>query len=166
MTEQPRWLLAAVGNADRGDDGIGAAVLAALQQGRLPADVRLLTPCREPARLLDELGRVQGAWLVDAARGGTEPGTITRLDLACGRLPARAGSGASSHGFGLASALELARALGRLPDPCVVYAVEADCFDHGAGLSAPLRRAVAEVARRLQAEIAALAASPGRAGHA
>lgn len=165
MGDAPRWLLAGVGNPDRGDDGIGTAVLTMLQ-GQLPPAVRLLMPPCEPARLLDELGSVQGAWLVDAARGGATPGTITRLDLACGRLPALAGTGASSHGFGLASALELARALGWLPDPCIIYAVEADRFDHGAGLSAPLGNAVAEVARRLQAEIAALAASPGRAGHA
>jgi hydrogenase maturation protease len=165
MSDTPRWLLAGVGNPGRSDDGIGAAVIAAVAP-QLPSGVRIIYRLCEPARLLDELGCVEGAWLVDAASGGAAPGTITRLDLACGHLPALVRTGASSHGFGLAGALELARALGRLPDPCIVYAVEAGCFDHGVGLSAPLRDAVAEVARRLNAEFAALAALPERAGDA
>jgi len=150
--ELPRLLLAGIGNPARGDDGVGAAVIAALR-GKLPPAVSTLTDLRAPARLLAALKEVDAAWLVDAAVGAGEPGTLTRLDVAGAILSTSSSSHASSHGFGLAAALELARALGHLPARCVVYAVAAQEFGHGAGLSDPLRLAVPEIARQLLSEV-------------
>ncbi len=59
----------------------------------------------------------------------------------------------SSHGLGLAEAVELARALGQLPRSCVVYAIEGESFAVGAPLSPPVATAVADVAARLRVEI-------------
>lgn len=150
--EASRLLLAGVGNPTRGDDGVGAAVIAALA-GRLPAGVLTLTGVCAPARLLEAFEGIEAAWLVDAALGGGKPGTVTRLDLACDALPAAGEGHASSHGFGLATTLELARALGRLPASCVVFAVAAQGFNHGATLSAPVRDAVPAIAERMLGEI-------------
>ncbi|MFA6207521.1 MAG: hydrogenase maturation protease, partial [Methylocystis sp.] len=69
-----------------------------------------------------------------------------------GPLP-RAAFGASTHGFGLAEALELARALGVLPPRCIVYAIEGEIFDIGAPMSPAVAAAVAVVADRLRADI-------------
>jgi hydrogenase maturation protease len=49
---------------------------------------------------------------------------------------------AGTHGFGLAGAIELARALDRLPPRFVVVGIEAQGFDHGAPLSAPVLAAI------------------------
>ncbi len=49
---------------------------------------------------------------------------------------------AGTHGFGLAGAIELARALDRLPARLVVVGVEAVGFEHGAPLSGPVRAAI------------------------
>jgi hydrogenase maturation protease len=68
----------------------------------------------------------------------------------------------STHGFGLAEAIELARALGGLPPRCVVYAIEGSSFEEGAALSPPVVAAAAEVARRLCGEIIALGEMKGR----
>jgi hypothetical protein len=64
-------------------------------------------------------------------------------------------SGISTHGFGPAAAVELARALGLLPRRSVVYAIEGTSFEAGAPLSPPVAAAVAEVARRLCDEVIA-----------
>jgi len=74
-------------------------------------------------------------------------------------MPAPASRG-STHGFGAAAAVELARALGRLPRLSVVYAIEGASFAAGAALSPPVAKAAAEVVRRLGAEIGGGAGVP------
>jgi hydrogenase maturation protease len=74
------------------------------------------------------------AVLVDAVVSGGKPGTIYRFDGAH-RLPARFFRAASSHVLGLAEALELARALDRLPERIMVVGIEAGDVSLGQGLS-------------------------------
>jgi len=94
------------------------------------------------------LGRWAGARkviLIDAVRSGAPPGTLHRAlagDLAAG------GSGASSHGFGLAEAVSLAAALDMLPPELVVLGIEAG---EGSAADAPLSPAVAGALPRLVA---------------
>ena len=59
----------------------------------------------------------------------------------------------STHGFGLAAAIELGRTLGQLPAHVVVYAIEGKSFDTGAALSGPVAAAVSVVAERIRSEI-------------
>lgn len=135
-----------IGNPDRGDDGVGTAVLAALE-GAPGLELRC---CRgEGLDLLDVLDGATRAVLVDAAAGGV-PGTIRRFDLAAGPLPAQA-TATSSHGLGLGDTLELARSLGRLPRVCLLYTLAGAAFDPGTPLSAGVRAAVPELAQRITA---------------
>ena len=57
----------------------------------------------------------------------------------------------STHAFGVADAVELARALGRLPGRLDVYAIEGASFAAGDRLSPAVERAVAELAAELSA---------------
>jgi hydrogenase maturation protease len=68
----------------------------------------------------------------------------------------------SSHGFGVAVAIELARALGTLPPHCILYAIEAVDFTSGAALSPAVASAAHDVAERIRAE---RATPPPRAIH-
>jgi hydrogenase maturation protease len=93
---------------------------------------------------------------------GAAPGTIARLDAGDEPLPETLRCGASTHAVTLAEALELARALERLPSRVIVYAVEGRDFTAGTGLSAGVRAALPDVtdavlaeARRLRDELAA-----------
>ena len=65
--------------------------------------------------------------------------------------PALAGS--STHLLGLADAVELARALGRLPATTVVYGIEGAAFDTGTGLSQPVAAAAERVAAAIRREL-------------
>jgi hydrogenase maturation protease len=85
------------------------------------------------------------AVLVDAVVSGGKPGTIYRFDGAH-RLPARFFRAASSHVLGLAEALELARALDRLPPRVLVVGVEAGDVSMGDGLSEAVASAVPRAA--------------------
>ena len=102
---------------------------------------RLVEQGGEATTLLEELGDTDCAILIDAAVSGGECGDVRRFDAAREALPA-AKFGMSTHGFGLAEAIELARTLGQLPARCIVFAIEARSFELGAPLSPELVRAV------------------------
>lgn len=147
-----RRLVLGIGNPDRGDDATGPAVVRRLE-GTLPADVTLALEIGETARLLAQLEGAEAAYLVDACASGAPPGSVLRFDAAAAPLPQHAFA-VSTHGIGLAEAIELARALGQLPARCIVYAIEGACFDAGAPLTPAVADAVIDVAQRIVDEIA------------
>ena len=65
---------------------------------------------------------------------------IHRFDAVASALPTEVLS--STHAFGVAEAIELARALGRLPASLTVYAIEGDRFDVGQELSPEVEAAI------------------------
>ncbi len=148
-----RRMVIGIGNPDRGDDAAGLEVARLLRQ-RLPGGVEVSQHAGDAAALLERLDGVAAAVLVDACVSGAPAGTVLRIDAAAAALP-RWGGSASTHGLGLGEAIELARALGRLPMRCIVYAIEGQSFALGAPLSPPISKAVVEVARRVAAEMAA-----------
>jgi hydrogenase maturation protease len=109
----------------------------------------------EAVGLLDAWEGADAVVLVDAVRSGAPAGTIHRVAVGDGALPAAFGR-TSSHAVGLAEAVELGRSLGRLPRTVIVYGVEAERFVAGAGLSEPVERALDGLAPRLAAELTAL----------
>jgi hydrogenase maturation protease len=145
-----RVLVLGVGNPDRGDDAAGRAVAQRLRGG-LPVHVEVQEAGGEAGDLLGRLEHVAAAFVVDACVSGAAAGAIHRFDVSRSPLPQGAFA-ASTHGFGLREAIELARALGRLPSRCVVYAIEGEGFEVGAPLSPAVAAAVIEVAGRVRAE--------------
>ena len=150
MADGPAAVIA-VGNPLRADDGAGVEVVRRLA-GRVPPEVRLIELGGEPAELLDAWNELGTAVLVDAVRTGGEPGTVHSFDASTEPLPARTGS-ASTHGLGLAEALELGRALGRLPARVVVVGIEADDRTMGGELSRPVQDAIEDAAETVLAEL-------------
>lgn len=122
-----------IGNPSRRDDGVGVWVARALA-ARLDdrADVRVLAD--DGFALVDALAGTQAALLVDAVQSGAAPGTVHRFDALAGPLPA-ALLRCSTHLLGVAEAVELARALGQLPERLQVYGIEGADFGVGEGLS-------------------------------
>jgi hydrogenase maturation protease len=60
---------------------------------------------------------------------------------------------ASTHHFGLAEAVELARAVGKLPPKMVVFGIEAERLDLGEGLSPAVADAVDRAAVAVREEV-------------
>ena len=136
-------LIIGLGNPDRGDDAAGRAVAARLK-ARLPRDMRVTESGGEATALLARFCEADEVILIDAAMSGAAPGTVERFEAHQTPLPA-ARFGMSTHGFGLAEAIELARALGQLPRRCVVYAIEGRSFAIGDPLSPEVEAAVEAV---------------------
>lgn len=89
--------------------------------------------------------------IIDAVRSGGESGAIYRIDALAEQLPRRLFL-CSTHALGLAEAIELARAMDRLPARLIIYGIEGRDFEPGIGLSPEVERAAREVAARIQSE--------------
>lgn len=145
-------VVAALGQPFRGDDGIGPLVVAALAR-RLPAAANCLVHVTDPIDLVEHWRGCRLAIVVDASQGAGKPGTITQFDSAAGPLPTAPEAFTSTHGFGLAQAIAMARALGSLPARLIVFGVEGLAFGPGAEMSPAVRRALAEATARIEAVI-------------
>jgi hydrogenase maturation protease len=143
-----------VGNPDRGDDAAGPAVVAALWD-RVPPGVRLTTTVgSDPSTFWDLWEGASHVVLVDAMVSGRPPGTIARFDVSRDPLPGTVRL-VSTHALGAPAAIELARALGRLPSRVLVYGIEGGSFAGGAVMSDEVTRAVSELADGLLGEVLA-----------
>ncbi len=154
MTAAPglrKVLVACLGNPDRGDDGLGASVAGRLEKA-LPANAALIARSGDMLSLIEDFAGFDALICVDAAAPMGSPGQIHRIGLATGELPHDLLT-ASTHGFGLADAIGLARALGSAPLDIAVYAVEGRCFDAGAPMTPEVAAAAEETARRIVQEV-------------
>ena len=155
-------LIIGCGNPGRGDDAAGILVARRLRAMGLPAQEQ----SGEALALMDSwrTGEDQEVTLIDAVVTGSPPGTITVWDA---RKAPVVGDyfRCSTHAFGVAGAIELARILDLLPATLLIYGIEAASFEVGAEPSAEVLRAVEEVADRIAVEMAALTeASPAETG--
>ncbi|MEZ5931069.1 MAG: hydrogenase maturation protease [Alphaproteobacteria bacterium] len=144
-----RTLIIGVGNADRGDDGAGLAVVTLLRERSDHADgVRLIQHWGEASGLVEAMAGWDRVLIIDAAASCKAPGDHHVFDVSTTPLPSDL-TETSSHGFGVAQAIELARALGSLPRDCRVYAIEGESFEAGAALSDRVQAAVGTVAEAI-----------------
>lgn len=137
-------LVIGCGNLDRGDDGAGLLVARRLRELGLEA-------VEHSGAATDLIERWRGAGvviLVDAVVAGAAPGAIHLWRRPEAFLATAAPRG-STHLLGLADALALAAALGRLPKKLIVYGIEASRFGVGERPSPEVAAAVEELVRRL-----------------
>jgi len=156
------FLVIGVGNSDRGDDGIGPAVISRLR-GRLPAGVSAIECRGDMLELIDEWKGLTGVVVIDAMAPRSRAGRIERLDLSSASLPAEFARH-STHTFGLAQTVEIARSLNRLPRHLIAYLIKGERFDIGAPLSPAVAAVVDTVADRVLAELFRLLATGGAEG--
>jgi len=140
-------LIIGCGNRQRGDDAAGIMVAEQLQALGMPAQI-----CAgEPAKLMEAWNGIDDVIVIDAVVTGAAVGTVHVWD---GQHPlARGRSSGSTHGLGVAEAIELARALDCLPARLRVYGIEGKRFEIASEVSPEVERAVEEVATRIAGEV-------------
>jgi hydrogenase maturation protease len=149
----PQCIVLGVGNPDRGDDGAGPAVARQLWELSLQ-DIEVIEHGGEATALVAEMDGAALVFLIDACASGAPPGTVRRFNVSAAPVPEEITLGLSTHGFGTAAAVELARSLGQLPHRCIIYTIEGASFAPGAPLSPQVAAGVAQVVVRVRAEIA------------
>jgi hydrogenase maturation protease len=142
-------LVIGVGNRDRGDDGVGPFVCDRVAEARLPGvdAVVLEGSVLDLAMHWDADDHVV---VVDAAAPAGRPGRVTQVDAVAHHL--RAPSASSTHTVDVGAAVELARALGRMPAELRIVGIEGASFEFGDALHPGVLRAamrvVAAISRR------------------
>jgi hydrogenase maturation protease len=126
--------IVALGSPDRGDDG-AALLIAERFTGKVP----VVLAGRPGAALLDLLQDDRFCVLLDVTVTGARPGTVHSIPLASLRPGVLPDARVSSHGFGPAEAMALARALGRPLTRGHFVGIEGESFEFGASLSHDVR---------------------------
>ncbi|MFZ0731436.1 MAG: hydrogenase maturation protease [Candidatus Sulfotelmatobacter sp.] len=135
------------GNLHRGDDAAGIMVAERIRALGIQASVCI----GGFAQLMDMWHGADEVIVIDAVVTGAPAGTVHLWD---GRHPIPfAKSSASTHGMGIAEAIELARALKRLPGRLQIYGIEGQNFEIGSPPLPEVEKATEEVARRIAREL-------------
>ena len=146
-----RAALIGIGNRLRGDDGAGPEL--ARHVVECAPGVAVLEHDGDPTGLIDIWDRRRLVVAVDAVAPAGRPGHVHRAVVGDGPLPFIPAPAASTHALDLAGTIELARALGRLPERLVVYGVEGRRFELGDGLSPDVAAALVPLADAVIAEL-------------
>jgi hydrogenase maturation protease len=148
-------LVIGCGNRLRGDDAAGILTAERLRELGVPAQI-----CGgEATALIETWEGAQDVIVIDAVVTGVLPGTLHIWD---GRQPLPSCfSVASTHGLGVAEAIQLARVLDRLPARLRVWGIEAGQFDLASDVSPAVRQATEQAALDIAAEANALVAMSG-----
>lgn len=143
-------LIIGLGNLHGGDDAAGILVA----RGLAERGIESIQHEGPPINLIDIWEGRDRVILIDACCSGTSVGTVHIWDASIANPPAADSSPnvlrSSTHAFGVAETIRLARALGRLPERLTIYGIEGAHFLPGA----PPSPAVLEAVERVINEIA------------
>ncbi|EDY84626.1 hydrogenase maturation protease superfamily [Verrucomicrobiia bacterium DG1235] len=141
-----KLLVIGIGNPECGDDGAGPAVVKRIEHSH-PDDIQTQIIAGDPSHLIGAMKGRSFVVLVDAILSQNAMGALHVLDATKVALPVDLFGNVSTHGFGLANAIEMARALGELPKKLVVLGIEGEKFEPGDGMSPRVKEAVTEATR-------------------
>jgi hydrogenase maturation protease len=139
-----RNLIIGIGNLDRGDDAIGLLSAQRIKSSLGPS-VAVIESTGDGTVLMDLWTGYDFVRVIDAAHEGHEPGTVLRFDACRRPLPTRSFC-CSTHAFGLAQGIELARQLNELPEHLIVYGIVGRNFDLGTSPAPEVQAAGVSVA--------------------
>jgi len=138
------------GNVDRGDDAAGPLVARRLQRfGAQTPGVEIMEQSGESFSLMDCWMGFEYVILVDATAPSGMPGQVQMWNAGADKLPKDIFP-CSTHAFGAREAVELARAMNRLPPTLWIVGIEGKQFSLGTPLSPEVERAANSVAQQLQ----------------
>jgi len=137
-----------------GDDRLGWVAVETLHRtpwlAALPAGILEMEACDRPgATLLSAWRGAQNVILIDAVRSGAVPGTLIRLQ----GWELSGAATFSTHDFGVAAAVVLARTLGENLSQLQLLGIEADPTCLGEQLSPAVATAMPHLVERVEHEI-------------
>ena len=144
-------LVICVGNEYREDDGVGFFIGHKLKRKNLPRTIIRFSR-GEGTSLMESWDKTSRVIIIDALHSGHAPGTVYRFDAHKQPIRKTFYPG-STHHFGVAEALALAKALNRLPQSLIIYGIEGKSFKQGRGFSPEAKKAAVEVEKKVTRDI-------------
>jgi hydrogenase maturation protease len=147
-----RIVVIGLGNPNMRDDGLGIRVAEALKERELGESISVQEYPEMDLTLIGMLQDASKVIVVDAVRGGKEPGTISKYALTPRKsdlteLP-------SLHSLKLSDIFDLATSSGILKCPVVIVGVEPKDDSLGRGLSPEVESALPKAMDAITAELA------------
>ena len=139
-------MIIGIGNEFRRDDAVGLIAARRIRERGAPAEEH----SGDAALLMDRWKLADGVILIDAVAPSGSPGAIHCVDAAV-HPPRREFCTGSTHALDVADAIELARAMGRLPPRLYIIGIEAADVSPGLGLSFEVENALPIVVERVLA---------------
>lgn len=156
----PRTAVIGVGNLLLTDEGVGVHVIHALQKAPLAGkgELTIIDGGTCPETFYRLPAGVDRLIIVDAVRGGCEPGTVYRFTPQ--DIVFRSGTVTSVHQLGLAEGLKMIAHTELNPKDVVIVGVEPKEIDWGLELSPELQNQVPRIIDLVQEEIGNLERAP------
>ena len=149
--ENPRVLIAGIGNIFLGDDGFGVEVVKRLQSVTLPHWVRVADFGIRGVHLAYEIldTAYERIILVDAAARGGEPGTLYVIEHNLDDKTNNRASSPDAHGMNPEAVFSLIKQLGVTPSHVLIVGCEPSATQEEIGLSEPVAAAIDEAVNLL-----------------
>ena len=155
LEKEKKILILGIGNILLRDEGIGVRIAEELKKLKLPDSVEVVDGGTLGLSLLNFFENYEKVVIIDAVKGGKEPGTIYRFDLneflndvSCPF------SLSSMHDIDFVYAMkQIGREFYRLPDKMVVIGVEPEKIEAGLELSNKLKEKVPEIIKFVLEEV-------------
>ena len=147
-----RCIVVGVGNRFRRDDGVGLRLLNVLEEDFAIEGVDFRESSGELTELHEIFSSYESVILIDALHDEVRPaGELVRLE---GPQITKlvAGTSSSTHGLGVAQALQMTEALGTGPKRIVLYGIVGKDFDFGPDLSSDLEKSLPRIAESIRQE--------------
>jgi hydrogenase maturation protease len=137
-------LIIGCGNPHRGDDAAGLLVIRRLRE----LGIEVHEQSGDAFALIESWRGARNVVLIDAVVTGSRTGKVTIWDVAARPLVGDSFR-CSTHAFGVAAAVQLARTLGWLPSRLRIYGIEGKRFEMGAHPSRAVLRGVERTAHEI-----------------
>ncbi len=141
-----------IGNILLSDEGVGVHVVNELSQISLPENVSVIEGGTDGFRLMNIIMEADRLIVIDAVKGGDEPGTIYRFSIddvkAC-----PAGFKTSVHQIGILEVIDLSGLIGKTPRTTII-GVEPKSLEMGLELSPEIREKIPRIIELVLEEIA------------
>ena len=147
VSDHQKILLIGIGNEFRSDDGIGLIIVRQIQNKQI-SSITVKEASGEGAALMEAWKGYESVILVDAISSGAKPGTILKIEASKEIVPAKFFH-CSTHAFGAAEAIELAREMKLMPTRLLVHGIEGVNFSAGVTISQAVQESAHHVLEQI-----------------
>lgn len=146
-------MIIGIGNILLGDEGVGVRIVEELQKFEMPDSVEIHDGATSGIAILNFLNSSNKAIIVDAVRGGGEPGTVYRFNI---EEAADRHEMCSLHDIDFVMAYRVSKDILNLTEDVTILGIEPYTVENGFELSEQVEKAVPEVINLIMEEIKGL----------
>ncbi len=153
MAQKGKILVLGVGNLLLSDEGVGVHAAREMMEMDFPPEVRVVEGGTDGFGLMHVLLEAERVILIDAVKGGGQPGSIYRFEIEdCPPFPDVFKT--SVHQISILEVINLSGLIGSTPRTTII-GIEPKCLEMGMKLSTQVAHAIPKVIQLVKEEVAA-----------